>query len=228
MRGWISVGAAFAAGVCLGVLIRGTGGARSGFSVEFNDGEFYRVERVVDGDTIVLEGGVHLRYVGADTPEVIRVVSEMEPWAAEAKAANQGLVDGKLVRLKFGPEKIDRYGRILAYLYVGEGEEERLVEEILLERGLARARYVEPNVELYPRLKALEERARDKGLGMWSSPVGREAGVRFVASCYSRVYHEPGCAFAKKISKDNLVTFGSEEEVRSTVRRPCPSCLGRK
>ena len=227
MKTWILTGAAFAAGVCLGVLVRETGGGESGFSVELEDGRFYRVERVVDGDTVVLEGGIHLRYIGADTPEVIKVVSDTEPWAAEAKVANQSLVEGKKVRLKFGPEKVDRYGRVLAYVYVGEGEDEKLVEEVLVGRGLARARFVEPNVQLYPRLKALEERARGKNLGMWSSPVRREAGVTFVASCYSRAFHRPECSYAKKISKGNLVTFGSEEEARSTGRHPCPSCLGR-
>lgn len=226
MRTWIVSGAAFAAGVCLGVLVRGTDREHPGFTVDLEDGGLYRVARVVDGDTVVLESGIHIRYIGADTPEVIRVVPAMEPWAAEATAANQGLVDGKHVRLKFEREKIDRYGRVLAHVYVGEGEEEKLVEQVLVERGLARARYVAPNVELYPRLKALEERARGKRLGIWAPSTGREKGTAFVASCYSRVFHEPGCSFAKKISKDNFVTFGSEKEVRATGRRPCPNCLG--
>ncbi len=208
------------------MLIRGTGRAQASFSVDVEDGQLYRVERVVDGDTIVIEGGMHLRYIGADTPEVMKIVSETEPWAAEATAANQALVEGKKVRVKFEREKIDRYGRVLAHVYVGDGEDEKLVEGVLVERGLARARFIQPNVELYPRLKALEERARGKRMGMWSAPAKREAGVEFVASCYSCVYHKPDCGFAKKISKDNLVTFGSEEEARSTGRRPCPSCLG--
>jgi len=72
------------------------------------------VERIIDGDIIVLVGGEKIRYIGMDTPEM----SSEQPYAKEATGLNAILVDGREVRLEYDKERTDRFGRTLAYVYV--------------------------------------------------------------------------------------------------------------
>ncbi len=67
--------------------------------------------QVIDGDTIVIEGGHHVRYIGIDASE------RDEPLYREAKEANGALVKGKTVRLERDVSDRDRYGRLLRYVY---------------------------------------------------------------------------------------------------------------
>ncbi|MFA6356488.1 MAG: thermonuclease family protein, partial [Candidatus Omnitrophota bacterium] len=91
-------------------------------------GEFF-VSKVIDGDTVVLENGEHVRYIGIDTPEKGR------PYYSEAKRQNEKLVKGRKVRLEFDAGKADRYGRVLAYVYDGN----TFVNEELVRNGYALA-----------------------------------------------------------------------------------------
>lgn len=120
-----------------------------------------RVVRVVDGDTIVIEGGERVRYVSVDAPEATRVV---EPFGPEATAFNRRLVEGRWVRLERDVSDRDRYGRLLRYVWVGEV----LVEAELVREGFAEAKAYPPDLRYYACLEALEEEARREGRGMWA------------------------------------------------------------
>src|SRR3954466_12223125 len=72
-----------------------------------------RVERVVDGDTIVLAGGERVRYIGVDTPESVKPGPPVHVHAKAASRANERLVAGERVRLRYDAEPRDRYGRTL-------------------------------------------------------------------------------------------------------------------
>ncbi len=74
-----------------------------------------KVVRVIDGDTIEIAGGAHVRYIGMDTPETY---PKVEFYGPEAKAKNIELVEGKLVTLEKDVSETDKYGRLLRYVYV--------------------------------------------------------------------------------------------------------------
>src|SRR5690349_11258023 len=78
--------------------------------------ETARVERVVDGDTIVLAGGERVRYIGVDTPESVKPGTPVQCFAERASAFNARLIEGQQVRLRYDAERVDRYGRTLAYV----------------------------------------------------------------------------------------------------------------
>jgi len=81
------------------------------------------VTRIVDGDTIVVTLGTaseKVRYIGVDTPELHHPRRRREPGAREAAAVNRDLVLGRHVRLELDVRTRDRYGRLLAYVWVGE------------------------------------------------------------------------------------------------------------
>lgn len=126
-----------------------------------------RVRHVIDGDTIILQDGTHVRLIGINTPELDRDGRPAEPLAAEARALTRRLTEGTGVRLGYGPERRDHYGRLLAHVYTGEGDS---LQQALLEAGLAAAVAVPPNVSRTGEYFAAERRARNAGRGIWSHP----------------------------------------------------------
>jgi micrococcal nuclease len=127
-----------------------------------------RVVRAVDGDTIEVRIGGKLedvRYIGVDTPETVKPDTPVQCFGPRASAFDHRLVEGRRVRLVFGVERRDVYGRLLAYVYLGR----RFVNAELVRRGLARTLTIAPN-DLHAKLfKRLEKRASRLGRGLWGA-----------------------------------------------------------
>jgi micrococcal nuclease len=121
------------------------------------------VERVVDGDTVVLAGLGKARIIGVDTPEVYGGV---ECYGREASAfARRLLGAGQHVRYTVGRERRDRYGRLLVYLWLADG---RSFNALLADRGYATPLTIPPNDDYAGRFVALARRAREQGRGLWA------------------------------------------------------------
>jgi endonuclease YncB( thermonuclease family) len=125
-----------------------------------------RVSRVIDGDTIEVEGGWRVRYIGIDTPEVY---PQLERYGAEAMRENRELVEGKVVRLERDQTDRDRYGRLLRYVYV----DDLFVNGELVRLGCARAVAYPPDTKYQDVLARLEKEAREAGRGLWRDPTSR-------------------------------------------------------
>ena len=82
------------------------------------------VQRVVDGDTLVLGTGERVRLIGVNTPETVHPNNAVEAFGKEASAFTKRMVEEKLVRLEFDPlssrrsDGKDRYSRTLAYVFL--------------------------------------------------------------------------------------------------------------
>jgi micrococcal nuclease len=130
-----------------------------------------RVTRVVDGDTVKVRladgrGTRTVRYIGVDTPESVKPGEPVQCFAKQASAFNERLVRGRRVRLKLGRERTDRYGRMLAYVYV-RGASGRFVNGELVRRGYARTLEIPPNTDFADRFDRLQRQARERGRGLW-------------------------------------------------------------
>ncbi len=119
------------------------------------------VIQVIDGDTIVIEGGYRVRYIGIDTPEIH---PQLDPYGMEALQANRELVEGKIVRLERDVSQTDRYGRLLRYVYV----DGIFVNAELVRLGLAYAKAYPPDIKHQEDLEKLEGEARQAGRGIWA------------------------------------------------------------
>jgi micrococcal nuclease len=124
-----------------------------------------KVVRIVDGDTIVLEGGMKLRYIGINAPESVDPRRAIQCFGKEASSRNTELVNGKMVRLEKDVSETDRYGRLLRYVYVGD----TMINEQLVKDGYALASAYPPDIKHQPRLKAAEEEAKRNKKGLWSA-----------------------------------------------------------
>lgn len=120
-----------------------------------------KVERIVDGDTIVLTNGSIVRYVGITAPE------NNEPFEKESTELNKKLVEGKTVTLEYDQYKADKFGRILAYLVVNG----KNVSVEMVRLGMAQVviyQKKKPFIYIDQLLKAQEEAKKNK-LGIWNS-----------------------------------------------------------
>ena len=125
------------------------------------------VLRVVDGDTILVRGtggrNERVRYIGVDTPESVKPNSPVECFGHEASDFNKSLVQGKRVRLVPDHEAEDKYGRSLAFVYVGD----TLVQSELLRNGYARTLEIAPNTSKAAYFAGLERVAIRTRKGLW-------------------------------------------------------------
>lgn len=126
------------------------------------------VERVVDGDTFILAGSEErVRLIGANTPETVKRDWPVEPWGPEASAFTKQFLAQRKVRLEFDGPRRDKYGRTLAFVWVGD----RMLNEELIRAGLARAELQYPfSEEKKELLRRAEEEARANRRGIWSDP----------------------------------------------------------
>jgi micrococcal nuclease len=150
-----AVGAALVAVVCAtGCGSAGGGGAKRSATLE----------KVTDGDTIRLVGLGRVRLIGVDTPEVY---GQQECFGKEASAFVERLLrPGDEVTYKVGVEPRDRYGRLLAYVWLKDG---RFLNLLLAEKGYALPLTIPPNVDFADRFVAAARHARERGLGLWSA-----------------------------------------------------------
>lgn len=142
-----------------------------------------RVERVVDGDTIIVGGVGRVRLIGVDTPESVDPRRPVEFFGKEASAFTRRLADGKRVRLEYDRERTDRYGRTLAYVHLPDGT---FLNAEIIRQGYGHA-YTRFPFEHLDRFRQFEREARQAGRGLWgaapaaerraasASPAGRPA-----------------------------------------------------
>ena len=126
------------------------------------------VERVVDGDTVIVraDGGVlRVRLLGIDTPETVDPDRPVGCFGPEASAYTKHLLTGRSVTLVYDRELHDRYGRLLAYVY----RRGRFDNASLIELGYARTLSSPPNTAHAAELASLERRAALDGRGLWGA-----------------------------------------------------------
>ena len=126
------------------------------------------VLRAVDGDSIevLLDGEREdVRYIGIDTPETVKPDTPVQCFGPRAHRFNAQLVTHRRVRLVFGVERRDVYGRLLAYVYLGD----RFVNAELARRGLARTLTIPPNDRFAGRFQRLQNAAARAGRGLWGA-----------------------------------------------------------
>lgn len=125
-----------------------------------------RVVDVIDGDTVRTARYGRVRYIGVDTPEMDAHDPDVRRMAQQAREANERLVAGREVRLVLDVQSHDRYGRLLAYVWV----DDLFVNAWLVQEGYARVLTVPPNVRYAERFLELERQARRDRRGLWALP----------------------------------------------------------
>ncbi len=130
------------------------------------------VTRVIDGDTIQIDTGQKIRYIGIDTPELHKPNTPVQCFAKEAAEKNKQLVEGKKIKLVKDVSETDRYGRLLRYVYLEDPTAATnggtFINEYLVKEGYAHAATFPPDVKYADYFVSLQDQARNLGKGLWS------------------------------------------------------------
>jgi micrococcal nuclease len=196
------------------------------------DGGLYRVRKVIDGDSVILENGLRVCYHGVRAPETGRFVKDPAPLGAEATARNSELVEGKQVRLQLAREPFDIHGRIIARLIMPSTDPavpEVDAGQILVKEGLARSFGMGLSHDESEAMKQLELQARTAKAGIWGLEEklrGADGkGKPYCASSGSSLYHLSSCSSAKRIRPENKHEYATIEEAEEAGLNPCRKCV---
>ena len=182
---------------------------------------------------VALAGGKEekVRFIGVNTPESTK---EVETYGKEASAYTKSRLDGRKIWLELDVEERDRYGRLLAYIWLeqpaSDSEAEvraRMFNVELLLNGYAQVMTVPPNVKYVDLFVELQREAREAGKGLWGLTGEEKAGEAedyYVASLLSKKFHRPECEWGQKISTANLVRFNTVDEALNAGYEPCRVC----
>ncbi len=146
-----------------------------------------KVLRIVDGDTIdvgISGHTVRVRLIGIDTPETKDPNDPVECYGAEATTHTTGMLGGRTVWLEKDVSEIDRYERLLRYVWVvpKSGGAAYFANEQLVRDGYAMASRFPPDVKYAERLRDAERDARDAGRGLWDVCGGADTPLEPTAT----------------------------------------------
>ena len=137
---------------------------------QLQENTWYKVSKITDGDTFYVMAKnsekFKIRLIGIDAPESYNVGKKFrkEYFGKEAKVFVTNLLKNKKVKLTFDVQKTDRYGRILAYVYLENGV---FLNQYLVENGFAVVATFPPNVKYVEVFTKAEKLARKKEVGLW-------------------------------------------------------------
>jgi micrococcal nuclease len=186
-------------------------------------GEWVKVKRVIDGDTVQLSDGRSVRYIGVNAPEINHERNTAEPFGFEARKRNIELVGTQRIRLEFDIEHFDDYGRTLAYVFLPDGS---MVNEKLLQSGMAYCLYKMPNIKYEALLLKAQREAMQGRRGMWGG-WGEKEG-HYVGNRNSRRFHLSNCPEVKRISPKNRIVFSKRWDAFWAGYAPSKECLSSK
>lgn len=180
--------------------------------------------RVIDGDTIEIEGGKRVRYIGINSPEAD------ECFGLSATEANKDFVLGKNVRLEKDISETDKYGRLLRYVWVGD----TLVNDYLVKNGFAHSSSYPPDIKYQAQFNVSEKEARDNNRGLWHPSACNSNLPNYpnppnlpnstcnikgnISSKGEKIYHTPGQRYYDKTQIDEAAGeryFCSEVEAEN-------------
>lgn len=138
-----------------------------------------KVIKVYDGDTVKIDNGESVRYIGIDTPETHHPYRPVEFLGEEATEVNKNLVGGKRVYLEFDVQRRDRYGRLLAYVFLEDGT---FVNAELARLGYAYTLTIPPDVKYTELFRKVAREAREHKRGLWqeTETIGMDEANKYL------------------------------------------------
>lgn len=170
-------------------------------------GKEYVVRKVIDGNTIQLDTGEIVKYIGIETPELNLKEGGSEFFAKQASRYNQKLVFMKKVRLEFDKEREDSDGRMLAYIFV----KKLFVNAELIKLGYARTHIIPPNDKYKDIFLDYEKKAKQSEKGLWQE-TKKDTETSYIGNKRSYTFHRPSCENVDKIPEKSKIIFRSRAD----------------
>ena len=177
------------------------------------------VTKVIDGDTVMLENGDIVRYLGIDAPNLKKNEGGPQFYSREAAKFNKNLVLLKKVRLDVDVDKKDAQGRLLAYVYV----KNVFVNGELVRLGYARAAVSPPNIKHRDLLLRSQKEAEERYAGLWQE-AKNQTYPYYVGNKRTFTFHKPSCPLSDKVPEKNRIIFRNRADPIRIGYVPCKHC----
>lgn len=162
----------------------------------------YVATKIIDGNTIKLDTGEIVKYIGVEAPDLYQKDEGPEFFARQASRYNQKLVFMKKVRLEFDKERKDKNGNTLAYVFV----KKTFVNAELIKLGYAKAHIVSPNNKYKTMFLDLEKSARQSVKGLWQK-TKKDTETYYIGDKRTYLFHRPSCKYVDKIPEKSKIIF---------------------
>jgi len=158
--------------------------------------------RAVDGDTLILNGNETVRLIGVDTPETKDPRKLVQYFGEEAYGFTKSLLEGKRVRLEYDQERIDKYGRTLAYVYLEDGT---FLNAEIIKQGYGFAYTIYP-FKYMEEFRRYEREARENKRGLWAGeeqktvvtkPKADDSTIVYITRT-GKKYHLGNCSYLRQ------------------------------
>src|SRR3989344_4214307 len=206
------------------------------------DDGLIKVTRVVDGDTIEIEGGEKVRYIGIDTPETVDPRKPVQCFGVEASKKNKEMVEGKMVRLEKDITDKDKYNRLLRYIWLDNVS----INLELIKQGFAYSYSYPPDIKYQDQFLKAQQEAREAKRGLRNAcPTVQEQTVTpsispaltpknsfclikgNISTSGEKIYHLSGCGSYAKTTIDEARGerwFCTESEAQAAGWRKALNC----
>lgn len=199
--------------------------------------ELYKVIRVIDGDTLVININnvdEKVRLIGVDTPESVHPDPNRNSECGKiASDFTKSKLEGKMVELELDVQERDKYGRVLAYVYL-DGV---MFNKTLLSAGMAKIATYPPNTKYVDDFVELQRVARENNIGLWGSDCnhnkpepepnpnpGVTGELPYIGNKNSKIFHYSNCGSIKVMSPHNKIVIETRDEAISMNYKPCNRC----
>jgi micrococcal nuclease len=179
----------------------------------------YVVRKIISGDTVQLESGEVVRYIGVATPGLNSKEGGAEFYASQAVRYNKRLVFMKKVRLEFDTKKKDEKGNLLAYVFV----KKTFVNADLIRNGYARADVSGPNIKYRDALLDAQRRAKADDKGIWSEKK-EDTEKYYIGNKRTSIFHRPACKMVQAIPEKSKIIFHNRSDAIKIGYVPCKIC----
>jgi micrococcal nuclease len=179
----------------------------------------YVVRKIIDAETVQLESGEIVKYIGVAAPELNKKDGKAEFYARQAVNANKKLVLLKKVRLEFDTKKQDDAGHLLAYVFV----KKTFVNAELIRNGYARAEIGAPNTKYKNLLLDAEKKAITDDKGIWLEKK-KDTERYYVGNKRSSSFHRPTCKTVTKLPDKSKMIFHTRSDAIKIGYVPCKTC----
>ncbi|MBI4352360.1 MAG: thermonuclease family protein [Candidatus Omnitrophica bacterium] len=188
------------------------------------------VREVLTGDSVRLEGGQVLRYIGIQSPPLQSAIPLVRKYGNDALQFNADKVAGKKIRIEWGPQIRGDQSELLGYVFLEEGSTRpglggTFLNLEILKAGQGKLKILPPNLKYLAEFRKAELDARRKKLGLWKEePENPYIRHEYIGEKNTRIYYFPTCSELERIPQAQLVTFRSRVEAKAAGYRPCPTC----
>lgn len=193
-------------------------------SIPFAHSQTVKCTRVVDGDTILLSNGEKVSLIGVNTPGKTHSNKPVESYGKESSAFTRRMVEGKAVRIEYGQQQRDKYGALLAYVYLTDGT---FLNAEIIKQGHG---HVDTGVpfKYINEFRQYEQEARTAQRGMWAHKPSRKepkyTRERYMGAKDSTIYHLPTCALIRKVNPLDRRMFNTVKKAVDAGYVPCKVC----